>query len=221
MFIRHLVILNACPEHLQHAIPRLAGWSQAGLPRYLDPADVERIIAACNIGTSLGVRDRAVMLLLARLGLRAGEVSGLRLEDVDWESARVRVSGKTGRPTWLPLPQDVGDAILHYIKTARPAVNNDGLFLISCAPYTQIISRQVCETAQRAILQSGVKTRSLGAHQFRHSAATAWLRKGMTLQAVGALLRHRDLDTTAIYAKVDVDLLRRVAQPWPQGNSSC
>jgi integrase/recombinase XerD len=221
LFIRFLIAEKACPENLQHAIPRVAGWRQATMPRYLDPADVERSIATCDPSASLGSRDRAILLLLARLGLRAGDVSGLRLQDVDWTNARVRASGKVSTPAWLPLPQDVGDAIMHYINTARPAASSDALFLISYAPYTRLHSRQVSATAERAIRRSGVETRSLGAHQFRHSAATAWLRQGMTLQAVGTLLRHNDLDTTAIYAKVDINLLRCVAQRWPQEDSPC
>lgn len=221
LFVRFLVIRQQCPQQLLQAIPRVAGWRQATLPRYIDSADVERIIVTCDPSSALGARDRAVLLLLARLGLRAGDVAALRLADIDWMSARFRVSGKTGTPTWLPLPQEVGDAILHYFNTARPTVGSDRLFLISCAPYTPIRSRQVSATAERAIRRSGIKTPSFGAHLFRHSAATAWLRQGLTLQAVGSLLRHRDLDTTAIYAKVDIDLLRQIAQPWPQEDSPC
>lgn len=221
VFVRYLVIRQECPQHLLHAIPRVAGWRQATLPRYIDSADVERIIATCDPNSVVGARDRAVLLLLARLGLRAGDVAGLRLSDIDWTSARLRVSGKTLTPTWLPLPQEVGDAILHYFSNARPRVGGDGVFLISCAPYTPIRSRQVSATAERAIRRSGIKTPSLGAHLFRHSAATSWLRHGLTLQAVGTLLRHRHVDTTAIYAKVDIDLLRRIAQPWPQEGSPC
>ena len=221
LFVRFLIIRQECPEQLQHAIPRVARWSKATLPRYIAPDDVERIIAACDPSTALGARDRAVLLLLARLGLRAGDVAGLRLTDIDWTNARLQVSGKTRRPTWLPLPQDAGDAILHYLNNSRPRVEGDSVFLISRAPYTPILTRQISSTAERAIRRSGVKTPSLGAHMLRHSAATAWLRQGLTLQAVGTLLRHANPDTTAIYAKVDRGLLRRIAQPWPQEDSRC
>lgn len=221
MFVRFLIACQACPDHLQHAIPRVAGWRQAPLPRYLEAADVERIIDACDPSTPLGARDRAIVLLLARLGLRAGDVAGLHLEDIDWTHGRVRVSGKSRRTTWLPLPQDAGDALLHYLATGRRAVSGDGVFLTTRAPYTPIIARQVSSTAERAIRRAGVKSPSLGAHVFRHSAATAWLRQGLTLQAVGTLLRHRDVDTTAIYAKVDVELLRQIAMPWPTEGASC
>ena len=221
MFVRFLITCKECPECLQHAIPPLAGWRQAALPRYLQPEDIERIIGGCDPGVPLGARDHAVLLLLARLGLRAGDVAGLRLGDVDWTQGKLRVSGKSRRTEWLPLPQDVGDALLHYLGTARPAVASDAIFLIARAPYTPIKTTVVSGTAKRAIRRAGVDAPSLGAHLFRHSAATAWLRQGMTLQAIGALLRHRDVDTTAIYAKVDTDLLRQIAQPWPTEVAPC
>lgn len=215
MFVRFLVSSQECQDNLLHAIPRVAGWRLASLPRYIDPADIERIICACDTSTPLGARDHSILLLLARLGLRAGDVVGLRLGDIDWKQSRIRVSGKSRHTAWLPLPQDVGNALLHYLTTGRGTVIHDGVFVTSCAPYTPIIARQVSSTAERAIRRSGVKTPSLGAHLFRHSAATAWLRQGLTLQAVGTLLRHHDVDTTAIYAKVDGDLLSQIAMPWP------
>lgn len=221
MFVRFLIIHQECSASLQYAIPRVARWQKASLPRYLCPTDVQRIIDTCDPGIALGARDRAILLLLSRLGLRAGDVAGLRLGDIDWTRARLRVSGKSRTPAWLPLPQDAGDVLLHYILTARPTGSSDGVFLISCAPYTPILSRQISATAERAIRRAGVEAPSLGAHQFRHSAATAWLRQGMTLQAIGAVLRHRDVDTTALYAKVDVGLLRGIALPWPQEVASC
>lgn len=221
MFMRFLMVTERCGGALQYAIPRLAGWRQAALPSYLKPALVERIIAGCDPSMPLGARDRAVLLLLARLALRAGDVAGLRLEDIDWPQGRLRVSGKTRREAWLPLPQEVGDAILHYLETARPAVARDAVFLITRAPYTPMLSRQVSQSAERAIRRAGVDAPSYGAHLFRHSAATALLHQGLSLQAIGTLLRHRDVDTTALYAKVDVDLLRQVALPWPEEDPSC
>jgi site-specific recombinase XerD len=221
MFVRFLIIHQECSESLQYAIPRVAKWQKASLPRYLCLADVQRIIDTCDPGIPLRARDRAILLMLSRLGLRAGDVAGLSLGDIDWTRARIRVSGKSRIPAWLPLPQDAGDALLHYIQTARPDCSSDAVFLISCAPYTRVLTRQICLTAERAIRRAGVKTSSLGAHQFRHSAATAWLNQGMTLQAIGAVLRHRDVDTTALYAKVDVNLLRGIALPWPQEVVSC
>ena len=221
MFVRFLIIHQECSASLQYAIPRVAKWQKASLPRYLCPADVQRIIDVCDPGIPLGARDRAILLMLSRLGLRSGDVAGLSLGDIDWTRARVRVSGKSRTAAWLPLPQDAGDALLHYVRTARPDCSNDAVFLISRAPWTRILPRQISLTAERAIRRAGVKTTSLGAHQLRHSAATEWLSQGMTLQAIGAVLRHRDVDTTALYAKVDVSLLREIALPWPQEVVSC
>jgi site-specific recombinase XerD len=220
MFVRFLIVHGECPDSLQHAIPRLGKWGQAALPRYIDSEAVERVIAACEANTPLGSRDRAVLLLLARLGLRAGDVAQLRLDDLDWRQGRIRVSGKSRTPAWLPLPQDAGDAVLHYLAT-RPRAPTDRVFLIMRAPYTPILSRQITSTAQRAIERAGIVTPSFGAHLLRHSAATAWLRQGLSLQSIGAVLRHSDLDTTAIYAKVDVGSLQQIAEPWPGESSAC
>ncbi len=196
MFVRFLIAHQECPEGLQYAIPRVAGWRRTSLPRYIDPADIQRVVDACDPSDPLGARDHAVLLLLARLGLRAGDIASLRLSDIDWVGSRLRVTGKSRQAAWLPLPQEVGDALLHYIQTARPAVGGDGLFLITHAPYTPIIPKQVSSTTERAIRRAGIKAPSHGAHMFRHSAATAWLRQGMSLQAIGAVLRHSDIDTT-------------------------
>lgn len=221
MFVRFLLAHQACSAGLEHAIPRVAGWGQAALPRYLSPEAVAQVLAACDPATPLGARDHAVLLLLARLGLRAGDVAGLRLPDLDWAGGRLRVTGKTRREAWLPLPQDVGEAILHYLHTARPAVVHDGVFLITRPPYTSILNRQVSSTAERAIRRAGISSPSLGAHVFRHSAATQWVRDGLSFQTIGALLRHVDADMTALYAKVDITRLQQIALPWPEEEQSC
>ena len=219
-FVRFLVAHQECRDGLQYAIPRLAKWGKASLPRYLEAELVERVVDTCDASTALGSRDRAVLLLLARLGLRAGDVASLRLDDFDWPNGRFRVAGKSRQPEWLPLPQDVGDAILHYVKTARPPLRSEWVFLSYCAPYGPMLRQQISATAARAIRRAGVAAPSFGAHIFRHSAATAWLRQGLSLQSIGVLLRHRDVDTTAIYAKVDIGLLRQMAMPWPQREDS-
>jgi site-specific recombinase XerD len=221
MFLRFLIAHRECPEHLQHAIPRLASWGKTVLPRYIAAEAVERVISSCDVSTPLGSRDHAVLLLLARLALRAGDVANLRLKDLDWAHARVTVTGKSRRSAWLPLPQDVGEAILHYLATGRPHVPDDRLFLIARAPYSGMLARQVSATAERAFRRSAIPTPSFGAHVFRHSAATTWLRAGLSLQSIGVLLRHSDVDTTAIYAKVDVSLLQQIALPWPEESAPC
>jgi integrase/recombinase XerD len=221
MFVRFLLAHRECQDALQYAIPRMAKWGHTSLPRYVESEAVECVVDACEANTPLGSRDRAVLLLLARLGLRAGDVANLRLDDLDWTQGRIRVTGKSRQSAWLPLPQDAGDAVLHYLTAVRPRVPTDRVFLIMRAPYTPILSRQISATAERAIRRSGIPSPSLGAHIFRHSAATAWLRQGLSLQSIGAILRHCDVDTTAIYAKVDVGLLRRIASPWPEEQTPC
>jgi integrase/recombinase XerD len=139
MFVRFLVVHSECAEGLRYTIPRLAKWGQASLPRYLEQEAIERILDACDATAPTGARDRAMLLLLARLGLRRGDVASLRLDDLDWTKGRVRVSGKSRQLAWLPLPQDAGDAILDYLATARPKVPSDRVFLTRCAPFTPIL----------------------------------------------------------------------------------
>jgi len=221
-YLRFLAASGLCRPGLDQAVPPVLQWRLSALPRYLPSADVERMIASCDLATPLGLRDRAALLLLARLGLRAGDVRGLRLGDFDWAAGAVRVCGKSRRSVRLPLPQDVGDAVLAYIENGRPAVTEDRLFLRSKAPYRPFTtSSSISSIVARALRQAGiVDPPSRGASLLRHSAATTMLRAGATLEAVGAVLRHRSLDMTAHYAKVDVTMLETIAQPWP-GEASC
>ena len=220
MFLRFLIATGRCQPGLEAAIPAIAQWRLATLPRYLVPEDVERVIAAGDSSTSRGSRNKAILLLLARLGLRAGDVASLKLNDIAWEQGTVRVMGKSRREAKLPLPQDVGDAILHYLHTARPSVNCAYVFITAIAPWTPITSHVVTTVATQAIQRAGVPASSYGAHVLRHSAATGLLRQGASLQVIGEVLRHRSVETTAQYAKVDVALLQQVAMPWP-GASLC
>jgi site-specific recombinase XerD len=221
MFVRFLIATERCAQDLEHIIPRAPGRRPSSLPKYLSPEDVERAIAACDPSTQLGARDRAIVLLLARLALRAADVADLKWWDINWPKGTIRLTGKSRREDVLPLPQDVGDAILHYVERMRPAVPSDHIFIITAAPYTPIRPRQVSQTAKRVLLRAGVQAASYGAHIFRHSVATTMLRSGASLGEIGALLRHSDSDTTAVYAKVDVDLLRQVALPWPEEVPQC
>jgi site-specific recombinase XerD len=223
MFLRFLAMYGHCPLELVAAVPTVAGWKLSSLPRYIGADDIERLVAVCDPATPGGARDRAVILLLARLGLRAADVRDLCLGDIDWSQGKVRVMGKGRVETWLPLPQDVGDAVLCYLENARPAIDDDRVFLRVHAPITPFrssgsISKLVC----RAIRRAGIETPSMGAHLLRHSAATEMLRQGASLDLIGAVLRHRCVDTTDHYAKVDFTELSVVAQPWPvEGGSSC
>ena len=214
-FLRYLVAHARCSPDLIEAVPRVPTWRLARLPRYLTDAEVERIIAACDRTSCVARRDRAMVLLLARLGLRGHEVVGLRLQDLEWGQGRLRVVGKGGRVVRLPLPQDTGDAILEYLKTERPAVATYHVFLTARAPIRPLGASGLRDVVWRAIERAGVQAPSRGTHLLRHSLATRFLRDGATLDTIGAVLRHRDVDTTALYAKVDVGLLRQVAQPWP------
>jgi site-specific recombinase XerD len=188
------------------------------LPRYIDASQIERLIATCDSVTPTGLRDRAILLLLARLGLRAGDILSMRLDDFDWQQATLSVRGKGRRETRLPLPQDAGDAVLAYLKRARPRVQCDRVFYMLNAPTRPLTRSSVVSNVVRsAIRKAGVDAPTKGAHLLRHSAATAMLRGGATLEMVGAVLRHGSPDMTAHYAKVDVTMLQQVAQPWPGG----
>lgn len=163
----------------------------------------------------MGLRDRAILLLLARLGLRAGEVRGLCLSDLDWVRGQLRVVGKLRRPTWLPMPQEVGDAILAYLRV-RPKCQHEQVFLCIQPPRRPLGATSVGHICQQAIDELGVKSPSKGAHIFRHSAATTLIRHGATLDDVGRLLRHASRESTAVYAKVAIGALSHIAQPWPE-----
>jgi site-specific recombinase XerD len=191
------------------------------LPRYLQSDEVERVIASCDPATPVGRRDRAILLLLARLGLRAGDIVQLRLDDLDWTQAAIRVSGKGRRQTLLPLTQEIGDAIATYIKDGRPQTGADTLFIRSRAPFRALASHcAISVVVARAMRRAGVTCPSRGAaHVLRHFVASSMLRQGASLQEIAVILRHRSITTTEIYAKVDVVALRQIAQPWPEVTS--
>jgi site-specific recombinase XerD len=223
MFLRFLATSAYCPAELVGSVPRLAGWKLSSLPRYISAEDIERVVAVCNPTSPEGSRDRAIILLLARLALRAGDVRHLCLSDIDWTHGRLRVVGKGRSETRLPLPQDAGDAMLHYLEHFRPPVANDHVFLRIDAPFGPLRSSAAISCLVRqALRRAGIQSASMGAHLLRHSSATTMLRQGSSLDVIGAVLRHRCVDSTAHYAKVDWGLLSSVAQPWPDtGGSRC
>lgn len=218
MFLRFLIAEGQCPAGLLGAIPMLAHWRLSSLPRYLPPEEVERVIASCDVSSPVGKRDRAILLLLARLGLRAGDIVQLRLRDIDWKGAWVHVSGKGRRQTRLPLTQEVGDALVSYLQESRTRSSVETLFLRSRAPYRGLGSHAaVSVIVANAIRRAGIKPPGRGAaHLLRHSVASSMLRQGASLQEISALLRHRSIETTQIYAKIDVVALQQIAQPWPE-----
>ena len=215
MFLRFLAATSQCAAGLDQAIPTIAHWRLASLPKYLSHEEIERVIASCDLTRPVGVRDRAVLLLLARLGLRAGDVAGLTLTAIDWRAGTVLVAGKSRRECRLPLPQDAGDSILAYLQQ-RSLVNDAHLFVTAVAPIQGLSYQAVGQIVTRAMQRAGIEVPRYGAHVLRHSAATGMLREGMSLESIGAVLRHASVETTAIYAKVDVQLLRDIAKPWPE-----
>lgn len=220
-YLRFLAATRRCPPGLDRAIPTIPQWRLAALPRYLPPQQVEQVVGSCNLDTATGLRDRAILLLLARLGLRAGDIVKMRVGDMDWHRATLKVCGKGHREVCLPLPQDAGDAVLSYLQRARPRVPIERLFLCIHAPHRPLMhSGTVSSVVSAALRRAGiVNPPSRGATLLRHSAATAMLRAGASLEAVSSMLRHRSLDMTGHYAKVDVTMLTAIAQPWPEGAS--
>jgi len=218
MFMRFLIAEGHCAVGLDAAIPRVAHWRLAVLPRSLPPDDVERVIASCDPASPVGRRDRAILLLLTRLGLRAGDVAHLRLRDIDWQEAWIRVRGKSRDEARLPLTQEVGQAIVDYLQHGRPRTSLELVFIRSRAPLRALDSHSaVTAIVARALQRAGISRPSRGAaYLLRHSVATSMLRQGASLQDIGALLRHCSIETTQIYAKVDVRALQSIAQPWPE-----
>ena len=219
-FLRYLSFRGLCPNDLDQAVPRLAHWRLATLPPSLTTEEVDRLIAACDGCSTRCLRDRAIILLLVRLGLRAGDVVRLRVADIEWESGTLRVLGKSRYEVRLPLPQDVGDAVLRYLE-CRPGVHpTDHVFVRNIAPFRPSVSNDcVSGIVKRALRRAEIVTTVKGAHLLRHTAATEMLRHGVPLDQIGLVLRHRGIDTTARYAKVDVRLLKQIAQPWPEVKS--
>lgn len=219
MFIRFLISKGDCPAGLDYAIPSAARWSLASLPKYLPAAEIDKLINSCNQNQAMGARNKAVLLLIARLGLRASEVRALTIEDINWVEGTLTVSGKNRRQTRLPLPQEVGDAILYYLVHARPTAASDHIFVTIVAPYRPITRQAINYIVMRSMRVTGITAVSGGSHLLRHSAATTMLREGISLPTIGAVLRHASLETTAIYAKVDFALLAEIALPWPEVHS--
>jgi integrase/recombinase XerD len=216
--LRFLGATGQSPSGMEHAIPGFASWQLSSIPRFLVPEDVERVIGSCADHAN-GLRDRAVILLLARLGLRASEVARLIFADIDWGNGRIAVCGKGRRHEWLPLPQEVGTAIRLYLRNSRPPLPVPEVFTTVVAPLRPLTRASVTHIVRSALRRTGIKAPINGAHVLRHSAATAMLRHGASLASVGAVLRHRSPQTTAHYAKVDFGLLSEIAQPWPEVSS--
>jgi site-specific recombinase XerD len=217
-FLRYLRYHGKITTDLNACVPTVARWSFATLPKFLPAGTVQRVLDRNNRTTSIGRRDYAILLLLARLGLRACEIVALNLEDIDWENARITIRSKGGRWAQLPLPTDVGKALALYLRHGRPSCSCRRVFIRDRAPRIGFAnSIAVSSLVMRALERAGVDSARKGAHLFRHSLATDMIRQGASLDEIGELLRHQSPNTTAIYAKVDLPALRPLALPWPGG----
>ena len=217
-FFRYLRHCGAIATDLAGCVPTVPNWALSTLPRFLPTDDVERVLDGCNRKTSVGRRNHAILLLLARLGVRAGEVVGLRLDDIDWSTGQITIRGKGGKSAQLPLAADVGAALAAYLRHDRPRSATRSVFLRHRAPLVGLgNSSTISSLVRRALKHAGVESAHTGAHVLRHSLATSLLRQGGSLDEIGDLLRHQSPNTTAIYAKVDVTALHTLALPWPGG----
>ena len=208
------LFLEGLTDHqLALAVPSPSGWHGSNLPRWLGAVELAALLAGPDDGTVVGRRNHAIVVMLARLGLRAGEVAALTLDDVDWAAGEIVVRGKGDRIEALPLPVDVGEALVAYLREGRPPVACRALFLRSQAPLVGLSPGGVGCVVRSACVRAGLSP--VGAHRLRHSAATAMLRAGASLEEVGEVLRHRSMQMTALYAKVDFGALAPLALPWP------
>ncbi len=220
-YLRFLAVEEQCIPDLDRAVPTVANWSLSSMPKYIVAEEIEQVINSCDIHSLKGLRDRAIILLLSRIGLRAGDIVGMKLDHINWHDGTLHLFGKGHREDCLPLPQDAGDAILDYIEKGRPPVKIAEVFLCLNAPYRSLSSSAVVSSlVASAITRSGIATpASCGAHLLRHSAATQMLRSGATLETVSSILRHRSVNMTGYYAKVDMPMLATIVQLWPEVKS--
>ncbi len=216
--LRYLHVAGWIAAPLEWAVPAVAAVRGRSLPQALEPETIVALLGTCDRRRTVGRRDFAILLLLSRLGLRASEVAGLKLDDVSWRAGELVVRGKGGRVDSLPLPVDVGEALARYLQ--RRPTGSDGcraLFLKVIAPVGPMSRYALGAVVREACWRAGIPR--MGCHRLRHTAATGMLRSGATLEEIGQVLRHRERRTTAIYARVDRDTLRAVAMPWPEVRS--
>lgn len=219
-FLRYAMYRGEIDASLIEAVPAVAAWSSTPpLPKAISVEHADRAIESCDLDTAMGLRDHAVLLLLARLGLRGGEIITLRLDDIDWDASRLHVRGKNGHECQMPMPADVGAAISAYLQRGRPQSTDRHLFLRCHAPLRGLLhgSDGIGGIVRRALIRAGVDAPHKGAHQFRHALAVRMLKSGASLPEIGEVLRHRSPLSTSIYAKVDVTSLRSLALAWPRG----
>lgn len=219
-FFRFLLQHGEVERDLAIWVPTVAAWRLSTVPKYLKPEEVERLLKACDRSSATGRRDHAILLLLARLGLRAGEVAALQLDDIDWRAGEIMIRGKGLVHQRLPLLAEVGEALALYLCQDRPSRPVRQVFLRMRAPRRGLAVSAISTIVRRALERAGLQVALKGAHLLRHSLATGLLRQGASMTEIGEVLRHRLAATTEIYAKVDLDRLRSLAQPWPTGGQS-
>ena len=212
-FLRFAHATGRTAVPLAGAVPAVASWRLSALPRGLEAAEIEMLLAGCDRETAVGLRDHAVLSLLARLGLRGAEAAGLQLGDIDWRAGEIAITGKGSRTERLPLPAPAGEALAAWLAGGRPRCESRAVFVTIRRPYRQLTPEAVRSVMGRACERAGLERR--GSHRFRHALATEMLRAGASLPEVGQVLRHRSLLSTSVYAKVDQDSLRPLARPWP------
>jgi integrase/recombinase XerD len=212
-FLRFCFLEGLVPADLSQAALVVRGRRASLLPRGISRADARALLGSCDRRCAIGRRDYALIILLLRLGLRRGEVAVLTLDDIDWRAGRVVIHGKGGREDRLPLPADVGTAIASYLRHGRPVSDHREVFLQARAPYLPIASGTVASTVRRACRRAGIP--EVGSHRLRHTTACEMVNAGVPIVQVGQVLRHRSLQTTAIYARVNIEQLRQLAAPWP------
>jgi len=216
-FLRHLRYRGAITTDLAACVPTVANWSSRTVPKFLRPAEVQQVLRHCDRSCATQKRDYAILLLLAQLGLRAGEVVTLTLDDIDWKEGTLRLRDKRGRETKLPLPVEVGKALADYVQHVRPHSGSRRLFIRQRAPRVGLGCTAISLIVRRALSRAQVDSPRKGAHLFRHTLATEMLARGASLTEIGQILRHENPRTTMIYAKVNIPALRRLAPAWPGG----
>jgi len=218
-FLRYLHHQGLIPLALAGCVPSIRSWKLASLPTYLSAAQIQSVLESCDRTTALGRRDYAVLMMLAKLGLRASEVATLALDDIDWRAGEMLIHAKGRQRARMPIPPDVGAAVVAYLRDGRPRSSCRRLFLRTLAPHVGFASGcTITMIAKAAFDRAGIRGYARqGAHLFRHSLATELLRSGASLSQIGQLLRHKSHDTTRIYAKVDIEALRALSLPWPGG----
>jgi len=217
-FFRYLRLQGEIDADLAEFIPTVADWRLSDLPKSLEAHEIDLLLSNCDRSSKVGQRDYTILLVLARLGLRAGEIAKMTLDDIDWEAGELIIQGKGPRKDRMPLPWDIGEALVTYLQHCRPVCSTRRVFIRTRAPYQGFSSSvAVCNVVQRALLRAKLQPPCKGAHLLRHSLATNMLRQGVSLGEIGEILRHASIATTEIYAKVDIVALRTLAQPWPGG----